>query len=190
MVWARLDDQFANHPKVVRLSDAAFRLHVAGICYCACHLTDGEIAALEVPRLVPGYRPKALAELVDRGLWERNDDTYLIRAFLEYNPSKEKVEQQRAEAAERKARWNASRNASKNASRTRGGTLPRPDPTRPEGSRGGSTGLPSAVVSAPAPSGGAANVVRLRCDVCGGRGVVLLDCGDAVDCECKRKATA
>ena len=36
MPWANFDDQFPKHPKVLPLSDAAFRLHVSGvtvICY-------------------------------------------------------------------------------------------------------------------------------------------------------------
>ena len=95
MPWANFDDQFASHPKIVPLSDAAFRLHVSGICYCAKHLTDGLIGAEAVPTLRPRFRPTMLAELVDRGLWLQHGDVYEIRDYLDWNRSKEQVESER-----------------------------------------------------------------------------------------------
>ena len=43
MSWTKLDDLFPGHPKVITLSDSAFRLHVTALCYCASQLTDGFI---------------------------------------------------------------------------------------------------------------------------------------------------
>ena len=43
MSWVRLDDNFPNHPKVVGLSDQAFRLYISGLCYASHYLTDGLI---------------------------------------------------------------------------------------------------------------------------------------------------
>jgi hypothetical protein len=147
MAWVKLDDQFADHPKIEALSDRAFRLHVAGLCYCGRLLTDGFVAEDRVRRLLPKVTAAMIAELVDGRLWARAAGGYTILGFLDYNPSKEKVERERAEAAERKRRWqakNAVRNASRDASRN--GAPTRPDPARPEGSRAGVSEEPSAVV--------------------------------------------
>lgn len=95
MPWANLDDQFPTHPKVVRLTDAAFRLHVSGICYCANHLTDGLIDADAVPLLMPRFRRSALDELVARNVWLKHGEVYEIHDYLEWNRSKEQVEAER-----------------------------------------------------------------------------------------------
>ncbi len=105
MTWVTFDDGFPDHRKVAGLSDAAFRLHVAGICHCARHLTDGLIDAEEVPRLVRRYRRGALSELVDRGLWVAVGDraAYAIHDFLDWNLSRDRVIRRREAAARRKA---------------------------------------------------------------------------------------
>jgi hypothetical protein len=43
MPWAKFDDRYPWHRKVRPLSDAAFRLDVSAICWCAENLTDGVI---------------------------------------------------------------------------------------------------------------------------------------------------
>jgi hypothetical protein len=106
MAFAQFDDNFADHPKVAGLTDPAFRLHVAGILYCGRHLTDGLIAADEVPRLVRNYRRPALAELVDRALWITVlDGAYSIHDYLDWNESREKVLKRREAEAARKRKW-------------------------------------------------------------------------------------
>jgi hypothetical protein len=71
MTWARLEDNFAEHPKVIGLSDAAFRLHVTAICYASRYQTDGEITPAAF-RAVNG-KPKLAAELVEALLWDTTD---------------------------------------------------------------------------------------------------------------------
>lgn len=44
MSWVRLDDGFADHPKIAALDDRAFRIHIWALCYSARHLTDGFLA--------------------------------------------------------------------------------------------------------------------------------------------------
>lgn len=112
MPWANLDDQFPKHPKVLPLSDAAFRLHVAGICYCAQYETNGRIAAEMVPLLVPRFRTRSLDELSRRGLWMPHSDGWEIHDYLEWNRSKEQIEaeRERKRKAGRKGaekRWSA-----------------------------------------------------------------------------------
>jgi hypothetical protein len=98
MPWLRIDDGFATHPKVVGLTDGAFRLHVAGMTYAARHLTDGIIPAVAIPTLYPNRTGRVVEELVDADLW--HDHTtgcptcptptsghYLIHDYLTYNPT-------------------------------------------------------------------------------------------------------
>ena len=95
MTWAKLDDGFPEHPKVIGLSDAAFRTHVAAICYAARNLTDGHIPAAALLAVSRG-KPKAVAELHAAGVWHENGgEGYIIHDYLEYNPSKERVERER-----------------------------------------------------------------------------------------------
>lgn len=107
MPHAKFDDKFPDHPKVASLSDSAYRLHTAGIIYCARNLTDGLVEVVEVPRLVRAYRKRALQELVDRGLWIAlpGGAHYEIHDYLDHNDSKEIVEKNRARAAERQRKW-------------------------------------------------------------------------------------
>ena len=112
MPWANLDDQFPKHPKVLPISDAAFRLHVSGICYCAQYETDGIIAAEMVPLLVPRFRPRTLDELADRRLWMPHPQGWEVHDYLEWNRSKEQIEaeRERKRKAGRKGaekRWSA-----------------------------------------------------------------------------------
>lgn len=95
MPWANLDDQFPTHPKVIGLTDAAFRLHVAGICYCAKYRTDGRISADVIPMLTPRYKPKALQELTagDRPLWVPTVGGYEIHDYLQWNRSKAEIQE-------------------------------------------------------------------------------------------------
>lgn len=98
MPWVNLDDQFPEHPKVDGLSDAAFRLHVAGICYCNRHLTDGFVPTNRVRRLVPKFKQTALDELVGYGMWKPHPpDGYLyeIHDFLDWNRSRDQVVSER-----------------------------------------------------------------------------------------------
>lgn len=101
MPYLNIDDNFADHPKIEGLSDGAFRLHVAAMCYAAKFLTDGAIPALRVPRLAPRYKPALLKELLKAGLWIEHDQDYRIHDFLDWNKPRGWWEKERAAAAER-----------------------------------------------------------------------------------------
>lgn len=108
MPYASFDDHFPDHPKIAPLSDAAFRLHVAGICYAARHLTDGIVPAVEVPRLVRAYRKTSLAALTaEAALWvPRPGGDYEIHDYLDWNLSRAKVLERRENAAKlARKRW-------------------------------------------------------------------------------------
>lgn len=85
MTWAKLDDDFPNHPKVTDLSDGAFRLHVTAICYAAKWNTFGEITPKAFRTL--GGRQKFADELHDANLWETTSrGGWAIHDFEVYNP--------------------------------------------------------------------------------------------------------
>ncbi len=111
MAYAKFDDGFADHPKVKRLSDAAYRLHSSGILHCARWLTDGRVNAdaLEdlLRRRTPAARAKALQELLDAGLWREVMPglVYEIHDYLDWNDSRAKVEARRAKQAEKLRLW-------------------------------------------------------------------------------------
>lgn len=78
MAYAKFDDGFADHPKVRGLSDAAFRLHVAGILHCA-RWRASHVHPDDVRRLVRDYRASAITELVESGLWIADDAGWRVR---------------------------------------------------------------------------------------------------------------
>jgi hypothetical protein len=105
--WIRLHNEFVRHPKVADLTDAAFRLHIVGMSYASAFLTDGW-----VPDILVGRSLRAVAELVDAGLWEHHPDSigYVIHDYLVWQESRAEVEarrKQRSEAGRRGAakRW-------------------------------------------------------------------------------------
>lgn len=109
MAFVQLDDNFVEHRKIAALSLRAFKLHVAALCHCNRHLTDGHISAhaLKVLLVSSTARRPDVAELVAAGLWHENNGDYTIHDFLDWNPSREIVGLRKAKAAARKAAWRA-----------------------------------------------------------------------------------
>lgn len=102
VTWAKLDDSFPEHLKVIDLTDGAFRLYVEGLCYAARNLTDGALPKAAVRRLTGGDR--RANELVAAGLWDEDGPGWVIHDYLDFNPSAGQVNAERAAARERKAR--------------------------------------------------------------------------------------
>jgi hypothetical protein len=101
MSWAKLDDQFPDHVKVMGAGPLASWLHVCGLCYCGRMLTDGYIPFRQVRKLADVDNPEELAAiLVREGLWEEAPGGYVIHDYLDYNPSREKVEATRQARSE------------------------------------------------------------------------------------------
>ena len=124
MGWVRIDDNFADHPKIIALTDTAFRLFITGLCYSNRQLTDGVIPYQIVSAWVGDNPEKPSDELEDQGLWERVDKGFYIRSYTEYQPSREKIEKKRDEAKERLRRYRE-RNANETPPPTQ------PNPTQP-----------------------------------------------------------
>lgn len=107
MTWAKLDDAFHSHPKVRAAwyrCPASIGLHVLGITYCADHETDGVVPGWFVAGFF--HKPKdleaALSALLDLGMWQRQDDDFLIHDFLDYHEPRAAKAEKRAEEARRK----------------------------------------------------------------------------------------
>ena len=116
MPWFRLDDSFHSHPKVIAAGNEAVGLYVRCGTHAAQHLTDGfideETAVLygacdTGSRRDPGTgKPETLADtLVRTKLWRRARGGWRMRDYLDYNPSREAVENERRVNAERQKRW-------------------------------------------------------------------------------------
>jgi len=113
--WFRLDDSFHSHPKVIAAGNEAIGLYVRCGTYAAQHSTDGfipeEIAVLYGAGKAGPHRctrtgkPETLADtLVRAKLWRRARGGWRMPDYLDYNPSKQAVDNGRRNAAERQRR--------------------------------------------------------------------------------------
>jgi hypothetical protein len=96
MAWVRIHDGAMTHPKIVGLSDKAFRLWIWGLSYCQQHLTDGVIPAVAI-----NGSTKVATLLVLAHLWDANDGGWTVHDYLDWNDSRELVKRKRLEAKER-----------------------------------------------------------------------------------------
>lgn len=122
-MWVKIDDLMPEHPKLVQAGALAFALDVAGVCYCARHLTDGFVPAGAVHGLLDladinaygassdDLRKHLVGRLVDVGRWvaEADGSGWWIHGYLEYNPSGAEVKERRAYERDRKRDWRESR---------------------------------------------------------------------------------
>ena len=99
MAW--VDNRAWSHPKVVNLSDPAFRAWVSGICYSSGFFTNGVLTKAQ--QKIVGASPKIRGELVGAGLWIEDGDAVVIHDWDEHNGVRDEKERKRKEKdAERK----------------------------------------------------------------------------------------
>lgn len=91
--FVKLADGFPDHPKVVGLSDPAFRAYIEALCYCSRYLTDGAIPEPAARKFAPG---RVISELVAAKLVERRAGAIHIHDYLEHQTSAEHVANVRA----------------------------------------------------------------------------------------------
>lgn len=116
MAWVKLDDGFTEHPKVQEVGGDAAWLHVCALSYCNRNLTDGFIASGVVHRLSDRRNPRKLAErLTAAGLWDVTPGGWTIHDYLEFQPSKAKVDAERVAARERMAALRAAKEAAESS---------------------------------------------------------------------------
>lgn len=115
MTWVKKDDNFPWDPKVLRLSDRAYRVHDTALCYCGKYLTDGLVPKTEVKGWA-GTKYKAVVEELttpiapsEAPLWHPDEGDFRIHKYLEYNPSRSKVLSEREARAKAGAKGGAKR---------------------------------------------------------------------------------
>ncbi len=100
MAWVRIHDGALTHPKIVGLSDSAFRLWVWGLSYCQQHLTDGWIPPAALPAK---SKPDAL---VAARLWaSAAQGGFDVHDYLDWNDSRETVQKKRDSLRARVTRY-------------------------------------------------------------------------------------
>ncbi len=138
MTWVKIDDGFADHPKIVKAGPLGMALWVAGLAYCNRNLTDGFIPWAAAHKLISWRFREAdgllreigvmsgmqgddvnddyvIGLLKDNGLWEEVTGGYQVHDYLDYQPSKETVIAERAATTKRQQRFrNAQSNGASN----------------------------------------------------------------------------
>ena len=99
MTWVKIDPRMSEHPKIVGLSDRAFRLHINALCYANRNDTDGAISRAALRQL--GGAARHARELVAAKVWDVTATGWAIHDYLHFNFSKAQIEQQRQEARAR-----------------------------------------------------------------------------------------
>lgn len=119
MSWAKFDDQYPDHPKIVEVGPLGMALHIAATCYCARYLTDGFVPSAMISRLISFDGIQVISngvsnavtnnqvtnELVRVGLFEVVEGGYRVHDYLEYNPPAEQIKAERLENARRQQEW-------------------------------------------------------------------------------------
>lgn len=101
-LFAKLELDYADHPKIAPLSDAAFRLHIEMILYSRKYETDGIIKKRVANRMGLRWDTDVLTELATNdddspSLIKLENGDYLINGY-------EDVQETKAEIAERRAK--------------------------------------------------------------------------------------
>jgi len=96
--FVRLDQGYDEHPKVMPLSDSAFRAHVESMCWASRNEGKWRIPK---PLASKKWRPKVLRELIEARLFDDAGDYYEVHDYLDFNRSAEEI------AAYREARGDA-----------------------------------------------------------------------------------
>jgi hypothetical protein len=122
MTWARLDDNFYDHPKVLDLLEeddgvAAVGLWTLALSWAHRHLRSAGRQAGRIPdhlprRLVGAVGSRLAALLVKVGLWEQDSNGWQIHDLPSYLPSSE-LSAKRAAAGRKgaEARWRKQKSA-------------------------------------------------------------------------------
>lgn len=80
MTDARFPEKWLQDRRLLRLSDAAFRLHVTALAWSVSNRTDGTLHEDDLP-LIPKVDPARAVELEKNDLWKRTKDQWAILDF-------------------------------------------------------------------------------------------------------------
>ena len=100
MAYTNTDYSFWTNPKIRSAGrDAAF-LYIAGNGFCNEYLTDGFISDTDIETVAfnafQRQPKKAVESLVKAGLWDRVSGGDMIHDYLDYNKSKQEIEELRS----------------------------------------------------------------------------------------------
>lgn len=119
MPFCRFEPTLHSHPKLVALSDQAFRVWACSVSFSLANLTDGALPDMQTARnplrlslgMTPRSFQKVAQELITAGLWEANGRGLRVHDYEDYQPSKREVEDEREANRERARRWREKRGA-------------------------------------------------------------------------------
>lgn len=138
MPWAKFDDRFISHPKVLAAGPLAVALHMRAIIYASQHLTDGVIRRRQLNHILswdddaddfdgtPPRNADLVKRLVHAGLWDEAPDGagWVIHDYLDWQPSRAEAEALAARRAEAGRKAGQASGASRRAKRDKD-----PEPT-------------------------------------------------------------
>lgn len=105
--FVRLEHGMPENPKVVGLSDAAFRLYIEVICWCSRQESDGLVPEAMMKRL---GRPKPIRELTDSGLLDVIlGGAFQVHDYLVHQRSREEIAAFRASRSDSGKKGNHTR---------------------------------------------------------------------------------
>ena len=114
MPFVYLDDQFPDHPKVIRAGADAAWLFVCGLAYSRRYGTGGAIPTAQVSKLTTLRNPLKLAgRLCAERLWEVIRDGFQIHDYDDWNRTADSRSEAGRKAAH--ARWHGKSDAVRNA---------------------------------------------------------------------------
>ena len=107
-LFARFSLDYADHPKIQCLSDAAFRAHVEMILYARRYMTDGRIPK----RFAKRFATESLTELLSNdeanpSVYEGEDGDYWLHGFADMQETRDEIQTRRLVNAEngRRGSW-------------------------------------------------------------------------------------
>ena len=105
MTWAKLSDDWADHPDIIAVSRSARLLHLEALLWSLAQNQDGAIPARALGRITDADDPQAdAAELVESGAWVATDAGWQLVNSMDDQPTAEEIDRQRQFARDRQAR--------------------------------------------------------------------------------------
>lgn len=96
MSWAKLDDRFWMHPKVISAGNVGAGIFARFLSYCGAYLTDGLVPGHVVQMIAGPDNDEVLDTLARMGLIDRMESgAVVVLGYLEHNRSKAQIEADR-----------------------------------------------------------------------------------------------
>lgn len=104
--WVSVPDNWTDSDQTEQLGADTAMLHLSALCYCARHLTDGDLPQRALRRLWPvDDVTTAVKALEECGEWERTDEGWLLVNWRTFLLSAEEIESRRRASRESSERY-------------------------------------------------------------------------------------